>query len=50
MLYTVLSEVTKQATSVLMYLQPIPRHYAFRPSRISRETYAFSVNSRTSLR
>ena len=45
MLCTVLSEVTKQATSVLMYLQPIVRHYAFRPSRISRETCAFSVNS-----
>jgi len=45
MLCTVLSEVTKQATSVLMYLQPIARHYAFRPSRISRETCAFSVNS-----
>ena len=28
MLCTVLSEVTKQATSVLMYLQPIARHYA----------------------
>ena len=45
MLCTVLSEVTKQANSVLMYLQPIARHYAFRPSRISRETCAFSVNS-----
>ena len=45
MLCTVLSEVTNQATSVLMYLQPIAEHYAFRPSRISRETCAFSVNS-----
>ena len=29
-----------------MYLQPTARHYAFRPSRILRETCAFSVNSR----
>ena len=40
MLCTVLSEVTKQATSLLMYL-----HYAFRPSCILRETCAVSVNS-----